>query len=114
MERLTALKESIKAVFDANKLNDIALQQAVENANKKRKETTKALAAEEEKRIKLEKVPEKNRQTIEELEALEPNLEKERKAAEEKHTKIMESLAQDTQALQVSCLEKLNRSVVAI
>lgn len=106
LERLSTLKESIKAEFDANKLNDISLQQAVENANKKRKETAKALASEEEKKIKLEKSSIKNVQTIAELEALEPKLEKERKLAEEKHAEVMESLAQDTQSLQVCALQE--------
>lgn len=101
LERLTTLKETIKAAFDANKLNDISLRQAMENANKKRKETAKALAAEEEKKIKLEKTSKKNEQTIAELEELEPKLEEERQAAEEKHAEVMQSLAQDTQSLQV-------------
>lgn len=101
LEKLTALKESAKAAFEANKLNDVALQQVIENSNKKRKETKKALAAEEEKKVKLEKVPEKNKETIAELDALEPKLEDERQTAENNHAKIMESLAKDTQPLQV-------------
>lgn len=98
-----SLKEAKKAAFEEIKLNDLALQQEVERANKKRKETAKALQAEEEKKIKLEKVPEKNKETIEELEELEPKLVADRQAAEEKHAAVMESLAQDTQGLQV-CL----------
>lgn len=101
LERLTTLKENIKAMFDSNKLNDIALQQAVENANKKRKETTKALTAEEEKKVKLEKSSVKNEQLILELEELEPKLVEERQIAQEKHEEIIKSLAQDTQSLQV-------------
>lgn len=94
-------KEKAKAAFEANKLNDVALQQEIDSANKKRKDTTAALAAEEEKKIKLERVPEKNKETIAELTDLEPKLEEERQKAEDEHAKIMASLMKDTQALQV-------------
>lgn len=100
LERVAALKESAKAEFDASKLKDVALQQEVERTNKKRKDVSKTLASEEEKRQKLQKVPQRNQETIAELEALEPKLTEERQAAEEKHAEIMASLQQDTQALQ--------------
>lgn len=101
MERVTALKEKMKSEFDAKKQRDVALQQEVERSNKKRKETAKNLASEEEKRITLESVPEKNQETIADLEVLEVKLEEDRQAAEQKHSKVLASLQQDTLELQV-------------
>lgn len=91
----------MKSEFDAKKQRDVALQQEVERSNKKRKETAKNLASEEEKRITLESVPEKNQETIADLEVLEVKLEEDRQAAEQKHSKVLASLQQDTLELQV-------------
>ncbi|XP_066249114.1 structural maintenance of chromosomes protein 4 [Euwallacea similis] len=99
-ENLKKKKEELKEAFDKASKKDVQLQEEMTSKNNARKKTKGQIAAEKEKLLKLENVPNENAKTVKEIEAKLEKTMKEKEVYEAEKSTLMLNIQRTTKGLQ--------------